>query len=86
MELTALCKYIDENLSKNFIRHSKSLDETPILFIKKKNGSLHMCVDYHGLKKVTKKNRDPLLLILGNLEVLRSLPRLICKGLITLSK
>jgi hypothetical protein len=80
-----LCEYIDENLSKNFIRHSKLLDGAPILFIKKE-GSLHMCVDYRGFNKVTKKNRYPLLLISGNLGVLRSLPRLICEGLITLVK
>jgi hypothetical protein len=38
------------------------------LFIKKKDGSLRMCVDYCGLNKVTKKNHYPLPLILGLLE------------------
>ena len=55
--------YIDENLAKGFIRHSKSLAGAPILFVKKKDGSLQMCVDYWGLNKVTIKNRYPLLLI-----------------------
>ena len=59
MELMELWKYIDENLAKNFIRHSKSLAGVPILFVKKKDGSLQMCVDYQGLNKVTKKNHYP---------------------------
>ena len=39
-ELAALWEYLDENLAKNFIRHSKSLAGAPILFVKKKDGSL----------------------------------------------
>ena len=70
-ELAELRKYIDENLTKNFIRHSKSPAGAPILFVKKKDGSLRMCVDYRGLNKVTKKNRYPLPLISGLLEQLR---------------
>ena len=69
-ELAELRKYIDENLAKNFIRHSKSPAGAPILFVKKKDGSLWMCVDYRGLNKVTKKNRYPLPLIYGLLEQL----------------
>jgi hypothetical protein len=70
IELAELRKYIDENLAKNFIRHSKSPAGAPILFVKKKDGSLRMCVDYRGLNKVTKKNRYPLPLISGLLEQL----------------
>ena len=55
-ELSALKEYIDENLAKNFIRHSKSPAGAPILFVKKKDGSLRMCVDYRGLNKMTVKN------------------------------
>jgi len=69
-ELVELRKYIDENLAKNFICHSKSPAGAPILFVKKKDGSLRMCVDYRGLNKVTKKNRYPLPLISGLLEQL----------------
>ena len=54
-ELTKLRKYIDENLAKNFIRHSKSPVGAPILFVKKKDGSLRMCVDYRGLNKELRK-------------------------------
>jgi hypothetical protein len=69
-ELDALRDYLDENLTKNFIQHSKSPAGAPILFVKKKDGSLRMCVDYRGLKKVTIKNRYPLPLISGLLDQL----------------
>ncbi len=69
-ELAALRDYLDENLAKNFIRHSKSLAGAPILFVKKKDGSLRMCVDYRGLNKVIIKNRYPLPLISGLLDQL----------------
>jgi hypothetical protein len=69
-ELTTLREYIDENLAKNFIRHSKSPAGAPILFVKKKDGSLRLCVDYRGLNKVTVKNRYPLPLISGLLDQL----------------
>jgi hypothetical protein len=39
-ELSALKDYIEENLAKNFIQHSKSPTGAPILFVKKKDGSL----------------------------------------------
>ena len=64
-ELASLWEYLDENLAKNFIRHSKSPAGTPILFVKKKDGSLRMCLDYRGLNKITVKNRYPLPLISG---------------------
>jgi hypothetical protein len=46
MELEALKKWLDENLSKGFICTSSSPAGTPILFIKKSNRSLCLCVDY----------------------------------------
>jgi len=63
-------EYIDENLAKNFIQHSKSPTGTPILFVKKEDGSLWMCVDYRGLNKVTIKNWYLLPLIPGLLDQL----------------
>lgn len=59
-ELEALRQYIDENLRKGFIRPSNSPAGAPILFAKKKDGSLRLCVDYRGLNKITRKNRYPL--------------------------
>jgi hypothetical protein len=72
IELAVLHEYIDEKLSKIFIRHSKLPTGVSILFEKKKDGSLRMYVDYWGFNKITKKNRYPLPLILGLLEQLGS--------------
>jgi hypothetical protein len=62
-ELVAFREYIDENLKKRFIWHSKFLVGAPILFVKKKDVSLWMCVNYHGLNRLTIKNWYPLPLI-----------------------
>ena len=44
-ELKALKAYIDENLANGFIQRSTSPAASPILFVKKKDGSLRLCVD-----------------------------------------
>jgi hypothetical protein len=59
-ELEALKNYIDEMLGKGFIRSSSSPSGAPVLFVKKKNGSLRLCVDYQGLNRITIRNRYPL--------------------------
>jgi hypothetical protein len=56
-ELAALRKWLDENLSKGFIHTSSSPAGTPILFIKKGDRSLCLCVNYRGLNEGTIKNR-----------------------------
>jgi hypothetical protein len=71
-ELQALCDYLTKNLAKGFVQHSKSPIGAPILFVKKKDGSLQLCVDYRGFNKITKKNRYPLPLILSLLGRLRT--------------
>ena len=48
--------YIEANLASGFIRPSKSPAAAPILFVRKKDGSLHLCVDYRGLNNLTIKN------------------------------
>ena len=63
MELETLKKYLEDNLSKKFIRHSSSPAGAPVLFVKKADRLLRLCVDYRGLNKITVKNRYPLLLI-----------------------
>ena len=67
-ELKALRENIAENLKKGFIRPSSSPAGAPILFIKKKDGSLRLCVDYRGLNRLTVKNRYPLPLLTEALD------------------
>ncbi len=51
VELEVLRDYIKKNLFKRFIRQFTSLVDASVLFIKKKNGDLHLCVDYRDLNK-----------------------------------
>jgi hypothetical protein len=67
-ELKELSKWIQENLSKGFIHGSQSPAGALILFVKKKDGSLRLCVDYRGLNRITIKNRYPLPLISETLD------------------
>lgn len=62
-ELEALQEWLKENLSKGFIGASSSPAGAPILFVKKKDGTLSLGVDYRGLNQGTIKNRYPLPLI-----------------------
>ena len=59
-ELQEIRKWIEQNLSKGFIRASSSSCASPILFVKKKDGSLRPCVDYQALNDITIKDRYPL--------------------------
>jgi hypothetical protein len=70
-ELKVLKDYTDEFLNKKFIRASKSPAGAPVLFTKKKDGSLRLCVDYRGLNQITIKNRCPLPLITETLDKLK---------------
>ena len=63
LKLQVLREYLHDNLVKGFIQHSTSSTGTPILFVKKKDGSLQLCVDYRRLNLLTKKNWYPLPLI-----------------------
>jgi hypothetical protein len=62
-ELKEVRAWLKEHLSKGFIRASQSSAASPILFVKKKDSSLRLCVDYRALNAITKKNRYPLPLI-----------------------
>ncbi|KAL0550001.1 hypothetical protein IC582_014497 [Cucumis melo] len=59
-ELKELKVQLQELLDKGFIRPSVSLWGAPVLFVKKKDGSMRLCIDYRELNKVTVKNRYPL--------------------------
>ena len=56
-ELRKLKAQLQELLSKGFIRPSASPWGAPVLFVKKKDGSFRMCIDYRQLNKVTIKNK-----------------------------
>jgi len=62
-EQETLKEFIDENLTNGFIYSTLSPHGAPVLFVKKKDGSLWLCVDFCGLNKITKKDRYPLPLI-----------------------
>ena len=48
-ELLALHKFIDENTAMGFIHPSRSPHRAPVLFIWKKDGSLHLCCNFRGI-------------------------------------
>ncbi|MBW0560856.1 hypothetical protein O181_100571 [Austropuccinia psidii MF-1] len=56
-ESDTLRAYISENVEKGFILPSSSSTGAPVLFVKKKGGGLHLCVDYRKLIAVTRKNK-----------------------------
>ena len=70
VELETLKAYIETNLANKFIKLSKSPAGTPILFDRKSDGSLWLCVNYRGLNKLTIKNRYPLPMIRESLDKL----------------
>nr|CAD1823573.1 unnamed protein product [Ananas comosus var. bracteatus] len=59
-ELKELKAQLQDLLDKGFMRPSVSPWGTPVLFVKKNDGSLRLCVDYRELNKVTIKNKYPL--------------------------
>ena len=62
-DLEEIKKEIKELLDKGYIRPSSSPWGSPVLLVEKKDGSLRMVVDYHGLNVVTIKNKYPLPMI-----------------------
>jgi len=59
-EMDELKNQLEDYLNKGFIQPSKSPFGAPVLFVKKKDGSFRMCMDYRALNKITIKNKYPL--------------------------
>ena len=55
-ELGLLRKFLDDMLGKGFIQSSQSPGGAPILFAKKKDSILRLCVDFRNLDKITWKD------------------------------
>ena len=62
-ELEELKKQLEELVKAGFIQPSKSPFGAPILFVKKKDGTMRMCIDYRALNNITIKNSYPLPLV-----------------------
>jgi len=71
-EQAAMDEWVSSNLQKGFIQPSTSPYGAPCFFVKKKDGSLRMCVDYRRLNAVTVKDRNPIPLIS---DLIRSLAK-----------
>jgi hypothetical protein len=56
-EVQSLREFFDEHLNMGFICPSLSPHGAPVLFVKTKDGSLHLCVDFRGLNRLTKKDK-----------------------------
>ena len=59
-ELEETKRQIEEYLAHGHVRPSTSPFGAPVLLVKKKDGSMRMCIDYRGLNKITEKNNFPL--------------------------
>jgi hypothetical protein len=70
-ELGELKQQLEELLEKQFIRPIVSPWGAPMLLVKKKDGSMRLCVDYRQLNKVTIKNRYPLSWIDDLMDIIR---------------
>ena len=60
LELNELKSQLKELIDKNYIRPSVSPWGAPVIFVKKMDGTLRLCIDYRQLNKMTIKNINPL--------------------------
>ena len=60
LEMTELKRQLADMQERGFIQPSKSSYGAPVLFAKKKDGTLRFCIDYRALSRISHKNRCPL--------------------------
>ena len=71
-KLGVLHEFLDDMLEKGFIRLSNSLGGAPVLFAKKKDGTLHLCVNFCNLNCIMRKDQYPIPLITNLIDQLSS--------------
>lgn len=69
-EYEVVKEHINQLLETQIIRENSSPHGSPIVLVKKKDGSLHMCVDYRQLNNKTRKDAFPLTCIEESLDAL----------------
>ena len=69
-QIEELHRYLKQNEQRGWIRQVKTGRASPIMFVKKKDGKLRLCVVYRALNEITKKDRHPLPLINEALDML----------------
>ena len=62
-QIEELHRYIKQKEARGWIQRVRTGRVSPIMFVKKKDGKLSLCVDYRALNEITKKDRHPLRLI-----------------------
>ena len=72
-ELKTLREWLLENLQKGFIRPSSSSVASPVLFVKKSDGSLRLCIDFRAINNISVKDRYPLPLVKETLNNLKGM-------------
>ena len=68
LKLQTLREFIKDNIKIGSIQPSQSLGRALVLFVKKKNSNLRLCIDYWGLNKLTHKDHYPISLITDLLD------------------
>src|SRR6266481_7005180 len=71
-ELSVLHEFLDDMLSKGFIQASNSPVGAPVLFAKKKDGTLRLCVDFRKLNQITQRDQYPIPLVTNLIDQLGS--------------
>src|SRR5947208_17057883 len=59
-ELEEFRAQLEERVESGYIQQSRSPYAAPVIFVKKKDGSIRMCIDYRALNKITIKNKYPI--------------------------